>query len=234
MPQLEKKIVIEGKIIAVSGIMVGGSNSAIEIGGVDKQVVRNPITKLPYIPGSTLKGKMRSLLELVMGQVSPDDKEGYGPTHNPNHISAQLFGYIKHKDNNKQSQRPSRLIVRDAELDNSDIFFNNEIPFVEIKAENTIDRITAIANPRFFERVPKGAEFNLSIILNIFKDDKDKNLYLSTVFNALRLVQNDYLGGAGSRGNGQVKFKIINIFKHEYPTHIEGGYEKLDIPSDFM
>ena len=60
--KLEKKIIISGKIIAESGIMIGGNNTAFEIGGTDKQVVRNPINKMPYVPGSSLKGKMRSLL----------------------------------------------------------------------------------------------------------------------------------------------------------------------------
>ena len=114
--QLIKKIVITGEIIAESGIMIGGSTSAFEIGGTDKQVIRNPINKMPYIPGSTLKGKMRSLLELNKGTISRDRKGNYGPTHNPRNIAAQLFGHIKHQENNNRSQQASRIIVRDAEL----------------------------------------------------------------------------------------------------------------------
>ena len=236
MKQLTKKIIIEGKIIAESGIMVGGSSSAMDIGGADKQVVRNPITNLPYIPGSSLKGKMRSLLELIMGQLGEDRKGNTGPTHDPKHIPARIFGFIKSKEqNNNEHQQPSRLIVRDSELINPDKLKNTELPYTEITAENTIARITAAANPRFFERVPKGAEFSLNMVLNVF-DDED---YLHHVFNALRLVQDDYIGGSGSRGNGQVSFKIKSITQRNlsyYENKAKGNSEKeyeLDVPADF-
>lgn len=212
--QLVKKIIVSGEIIAESGIMIGGSNSAFEIGGTDKQVIRNPINKMPYIPGSSLKGKMRSLLELSQGTISARGKDS-GPTHNPEHIAAQLFGYIKHKqDNNNDSQQASRVIVRDGELLNSiDFEGKTELLFTEVKAENSIDRITSAANPRFFERVPKGARFKLNIIINVFFDDVNGEKYLSTIFDCLKLVQDDYLGGSGSRGNGQVRFEIDSIIE---------------------
>jgi len=225
--QLKKKIIITGEIIAQSGIMVGGSNSAFEIGGTDKQVIRNPINQMPYIPGSSIKGKMRSLLELNMGTVS-EDRGNYGPTHNPNHIAAQLFGHIKHrKDNNNDSQQASRVIVRDAELNNSEEFEGKtELLYTEVKAENTIDRITSAANPRFFERVPKGAKFNLSIIINVFDMDRNGEEFLKYVFNSLKLVQDDYLGGSGSRGNGQVAMNIqkVVVRSNDYYT-AENGEE---------
>lgn len=235
MKQLTKKIIIKGRIIAKSGIMIGGSNSAMDIGGADKQVVRNPITNLPYIPGSSLKGKMRSLLELVMGQIGVDRKGNTGPTHDPKHIPAKIFGYIKNKDqNDNSSQQPSRLIVRDSELVNPEQIANTELPYTEIKAENTIDRITSAANPRFFERVPKGAEFDLNMVLNVF-DEED---YLHHIYNALRLVQDDYLGGSGSRGNGQVSFRLTEVIERTnqyYENQDKGqkiGEGKLEIPDD--
>jgi CRISPR-associated protein Csm3 len=232
MPQLIKKILIEGVIIAESGIMVGGSSSAIEIGGTDKQVVRNPITKMPYIPGSSLKGKMRSLLELVMGQVGEDN----GPTQNPNHIPAQIFGHINR--NTEKKQQPSRLIVRDAELINPEKLKDTELLYTEVKAENTIDRITSAANPRFFERVPKGAMFQLNMVLNVFDIDKRGEEFLNHIFNAMRLVQDDYVGGSGSRGNGQISFKLDNITQRTHKFY-EGDKsqdqeKKLDIPKDFQ
>lgn len=210
--QLEKKIIISGEIIAESGIMVGASNSAFEIGGTDKQVIRNPINKMPYIPGSSLKGKMRSLLELNQGTISEGNKS-YGPTHNPNHIAAQLFGHIKHRqDNDNNSQQASRVIVRDGELKNfADFEGKTELLYTEVKAENSIDRITSAANPRFFERVPKGARFSLDIIINVFSHDKNGDRFLTTIFDCLKLVQDDYLGGSGSRGNGQVRFEIDSV-----------------------
>ncbi|HNI43907.1 MAG TPA: type III-A CRISPR-associated RAMP protein Csm3, partial [Chitinophagales bacterium] len=202
-------------IIAESGIMVGASNSAMEIGGIDKQVIRNPITKIPYIPGSSLKGKMRSLFELNNGTLSTDSKlSSFGPTHNPAHVAARLFGHIKHEQNNRKSQQPSRLIVRDASLTekSQEELKNHTTLYTETKAENSIDRITSEANPRFFERVPAGAEFELNMVLNVFMDEQSKEEnYLNDVFNALKLVQDDYLGGCGSRGNGQVRFVIDSI-----------------------
>lgn len=213
--QLAYKIVLEGTIIAESGLLIGGSGSSYTIGGTDKQVVRNPVTKLPYIPGSSLKGKMRSLFELMNGTI-----ENGGPTQNPRDKAAQLFGHIKSrtpavqeysKANNLQDQQPSRIIVRDCELVNPEDLGNTELLYTEVKAENTIDRLTAAANPRFFERVPKGAEFKLEIIINVFKSDENKE-FLNWACQALRLVQDDYLGGGGSRGNGQIS---INITKAE-------------------
>ncbi|MEL7120914.1 MAG: type III-A CRISPR-associated RAMP protein Csm3 [Bacteroidota bacterium] len=209
--KLEKKILIQGHILAETGIMVGGSGSAFEIGGTDKQVVRNPINRMPYIPGSSIKGKMRSLLELSEGTIDSSGR-GNGPTLNPNHIAAQLFGHIKRPGVQGDTQQPSRVIVRDAELINAEDFEGKtELLYTEIKAENSIDRIDASANPRFFERVPKGAKFGLTIIINVFDEDLNKAEFLSTTLRAMQLVQDDYLGGSGSRGNGQVSFHIASI-----------------------
>jgi CRISPR-associated protein Csm3 len=215
-PKLIKKIIITGKIIAQSGIMIGGSGSAMEIGGLDKQVIRNPVTNLPYIPGSSLKGKMRSLFELSQGTIEKDGRGSYGPTQNPAHIAARLFGYIKSKKNEDAAKRqqPSRLIVRDGSLSSESVrrFKEKELPYTETKAENSIDRITSEANPRFFERVPAGAEFELNMVLNVFDIDIDNDIKMLThIFHALKLVQDDYLGGCGSRGNGQVRFVIDSI-----------------------
>jgi len=212
MSILKKKIIIEGEIHALSGIMIGSSGSAMSIGGPDKQVIRNPVTKLPYIPGSSLKGKMRSLIELRDGTIGKNN----GPTLDPNALAAQLFGYIKEKrGDNKENERmqPSRLIVRDGELINQDAFNNTDLLFTEAKTENAIDRITASANPRTFERVPKGAVFHLSMVLNIFKDDPLGDKFLDTIYNAFDLIEDDYIGGGGSRGNGQVKFYITKILE---------------------
>jgi CRISPR-associated protein Csm3 len=233
--QLIKKIIIKGEIIAKSGIMVGGSTSAFQIGGTDKQVIRNPINQMPYIPGSSLKGKMRSLLELNKGTIN-SSRGNFGPTHNPEHLAAQLFGHIKNRDqNNNKSQQASRIIVRDAELTNADEFDNTELLYTEVKAENSIDRITSAANPRFFERVPKGAKFGLEIIINIFSssDEREKRsdneeAFIDGAFTALKLVQDDYLGGGGSRGNGQIQLNITNMEQRtaSYYTNSQTEEEK--------
>ncbi|MEN9613458.1 MAG: type CRISPR-associated protein Csm3, partial [Bacteroidota bacterium] len=161
--QLNSRIVIKGKIIAETGLMVGGSSSALEIGGTDKQIIRNPADKLPYIPGSSLKGKMRSLLEISRGTVANEVRDKGGPTQDPQHEAAQLFGHINR--NQDKIQQPSRILVRDGMLKNPNLFKDTELLYTEVKAENSINRITAEANPRFFERVPKGAEFDLSMTL---------------------------------------------------------------------
>ena len=205
--KLKHKIIIKGRIIAQTGLMIGGSSTALEIGGLDRQIVRHPITKLPYIPGSSLKGKMRSLFELKYGTL---DRKG-GPTQDPKHLAARLFGHIKMQGDSNAKQQPSRLIVRDGYLRNPQKFENTELLYAETKAENSISRITSEANPRFFERVPKGARFALELVLNVFEQDQDD--LLKATFEALALLQDDYLGAAGSRGNGQVRVEIQNIFK---------------------
>ena len=231
MAQLTKKIFIKGKVKILTGLMIGATNSALEIGGTDKQIVRHPVTKVPYIPGSSLKGKMRSLFELSRAEleISKDkDNDSVGPTQNPDHTAAKLFGHLNR--NPQRKQRPSRLIVRDGTLtrESQQMLRNTELPFSEIKAENSIDRITAVANPRFFERVPADAEFEMNLVLNVFDDDPE---LLQHVFTALGLVEDDYLGGGGSRGNGQVKIIISEVKEKTY--HPEVQTTDREVPTRF-
>ena len=152
--KLVKKIIYTGTITLKTGLHIGGTNAALNIGGPDKFVVRNPINNVPYIPGSSLKGKMRALVEIVKGCVSENSKGEVKASDDPKSISGELFGVATgNKDN-----RPSRLIVRDAELDLSrpEMFDNTDLPYTESKTEVAMDRITAKANPRTFERVPAG------------------------------------------------------------------------------
>ena len=206
MTTLVKKILVKGDIILKTGLHIGGTNSSLNIGGPDKFVVRNPLTNKPYIPGSSLKGKMRSLIELVDGTITSDQK-GNGPSKDPETRAGNLFGTVG------DNQQPSRLIVRDAEIfSNSgfDEFKNTDLPFTETKTEVSIDRITASANPRTFERVPAGANFKLEMILNVFSMDKEERL-VETLKEALRLLQDDYLGGHGSRGYGQIEITNLSF-----------------------
>lgn len=195
--KLVKKIVYNGVITLKTGLHIGGTNAALDIGGPDKFVVRNPINNIPYIPGSSLKGKMRSLVEIANGETN-----GGKPTNNPNSRAGALFGISGDSD----SSKPSRLIVRDAELDiNACDFSNTDLPYTESKTEAAIDRVTAKANPRTFERVPAGAKFKLNMVLNIFEGENEQDLK-KTLNQAIQLLEDDYLGGHGSRGYGQVKF----------------------------
>jgi CRISPR-associated protein Csm3 len=197
--KLIKKVIYSGTITLKTGLHIGGTNAALNIGGPDKFVVRNPINNVPYIPGSSLKGKMRALVEIYNGETN-----GGKPTNNPNHKAGALFGV---SGDNEQSHA-SRLIVRDAELDiNSCDFSNTDLPYTESKTEVAIDRVTAKANPRTFERVPAGAQFKLNMVLNIFEGEDEAQLK-ATLKQAIELLEDDYLGGHGSRGYGQVEIAL--------------------------
>ena len=197
--KLKNKIIYTGVITLKTGLHIGGTNAALNIGGPDKFVVRNPINNIPYIPGSSLKGKMRSLVEIANGETNNGK-----PTNSAETKAGALFGV----SGDSNSSRPSRLIVRDAELDiESQNFNNTDLPFTESKTEVAIDRITAKANPRTFERVPAGAEFKLNMVLNIFEGEDEESLK-KTLKQAIELLEDDYLGGHGSRGYGQIKIKL--------------------------
>lgn len=219
--KLKKKLIITGKIEAVTGIAIGGTNAAMSIGGVDKGVIRNPVTKEPYIPGSSLKGKMRSLLELRDGTIG-EERMGVvnnGPSNSQAHRSSRLFGNAAKRT--EDDQKPSRVVVRDAylcdmqqnavgEISKSDYFKDTDLPYTEVKTEVVIDRITSRAMPRQLERVPAGARFNFEIVLNIFDTDKEDEL-VNDLLAGMQLLQNDYIGGAGSRGSGQIRFLADSI-----------------------
>ena len=209
--KLIKKIFISGTIDVKTGLSVGGGSIGLEIGGADKVVVRNPITNQPYIPGSSLKGKMRSLLEKLDGKFKTEtDSEGKistKPCSCGTCMICKVFGVSEDKG------MPARLIVRDSELANVEELEkskNTDMPFTEVKTEVVIDRITSAATPRQFERVPAGAKFGLNLICNIYDGDAETDM-LNRIFEGLSLVQDDYLGGSGTRGYGEVKFNIDTL-----------------------
>jgi len=201
MKKLVKKIKINTSITLITGLHIGGNSENVEIGGID-----NPVIKLaskgdvPYIPGSSLKGKMRCLLEQAAGapKVGLDEKVN------------NLFGITENKRNGIDDNKPSKLIVRDAmPTDESKALLlacdNLDMPYTENKWENSIKRTEGKAeNPRQTERVPAGAVFNAEFIINVWDDDDEQELM--TLFEkGIRLLENDYLGGSGSRGYGQIK-----------------------------
>ena len=201
MKQLVKKIKINTSITLITGLHIGGNSENVEIGGID-----NPVVKLaskgdvPYIPGSSLKGKMRCLLEQAAGasKVGLDTKVN------------NLFGITENRSNNTENQ-PSKIIVRDAMLsDESKKMLldcdNLDMPYTENKFENVIDRVKGIAqHPRQTERVPAGTEFKAEFIINVWDNDDEQEL-MALFEKGIRLLENDYLGGSGSRGYGQIKF----------------------------
>lgn len=201
MKQLVKKIKINTSITLITGLHIGGNSENVEIGGID-----NPVIKLaskgdvPYIPGSSLKGKIRCLLEQAAGAP----KVGLDPKVN------NLFGITESKANNT-TNLPSKIIVRDAMLsDESKKMLldcdNLDMPYTENKFENVIDRVKGIAqHPRQTERVPAGAKFNAEFVINVWDDDDEQEM-MALFEKGIRLLENDYLGGSGSRGYGQIKF----------------------------
>ena len=210
---------ISGIIEVVTGRHVGGSTAIIEIGGKDNPVIKNPLTKEPYIPGSSLKGKMRSLLEWNLGILNTDEKSrDYGDVHKWCNDKSCPICVIFGTSADEAGLGPTRLIVRDAVLDED--YKNKQkvkksswtvLDFTEDKYENTINRITARANPRNFERVIAGTEFSFNMSYRVFDKDpseKSDETLFGYVIEGLRLIEKDALGGAGSRGCGQVRFLI--------------------------
>lgn len=183
-------------------------------------VVRRKDDQRPYIPGSSLKGKIRCLLEQVRGE------NGDSQSRNNGGDVCELFGASESSDK-KHGSVPSRLIVRDADFSNAAVFKNSQhtdMPFTEVKFENTIDRKKGTAlSPRQQERIPAGAEFSLEFILNIFatnatESGKTQQRYETLLNEGISLLNSDYLGGSGSRGYGHVKIELVekkttDIFK---------------------
>lgn len=206
MEKLVKKIKYSAEIELLSGLHIGGTNIAMAIGGPDKFVVRNPIDQKPYIPGSSLKGKMRSLLEIALGQYEVRNGKA-SPCSDTSKVCGHLFGIAAIGDNSQ----PSRVIVRDALMTTDpECLANTDLFLTEAKTEVAIDRITAQANPRTNERVPKGVCFHFEAILNIFSDDNEEDLR-KNLEKAIHLLEDDYLGGSGSRGYGHIVFRNIRV-----------------------
>ncbi len=216
--RLRRKILVEGFIKTVSGLHIGGSNMALSIGGIDAVVLRNPITREPYIPGSSVKGKMRSLTERAAGKWTT--MRGASITNgpfmdDPRHVICLLYGLTPEAQGKDAAAPVSRLIVRDAPLTRSSAKkLENapgaDMPFTEVKTEVVIDRITSKAMPRSLERVPAGATFRLGLLVNVYEGDDEKAL-MAAVYQGLSLLQNDYLGGKGTRGSGEIRIGLRSV-----------------------
>lgn len=205
--------IIKGTVFCESGMHIGGSSDSIEIGGIDNPVIKHPITKEPYIPGSSLKGKMRSLMERKTGKFG--DRGAPCGCGSRTCDVCRVFG--PHK-NMRHSLGPTRIIVRDAMLSEETRKLYNEIrnsgkSYIEIKNETSINRESGAAlqgSLRTQERVPAGAGFDMEIVLHIYDMDDEEKM-LSFVKDALKQVENSYLGGSGSRGSGKVSFRDLLI-----------------------
>lgn len=215
--KLRKLVRFTGTVECLTGLAVRSSSSELGIGGADSEVVKNPLTGEPYLPGSSLKGKLRAQLEKKYGARRFDRREGK--------VAEQIRGMpcgCGQRDcktclvfgahmNPRAESAPTRILVRDCAFTPAFRARILDIPpergsYLETKAENAIDRESGVAaSPRFIERVPAGAEFTLDITLQILEGD-DEAALTAYVEEGLALVEQSYLGGNGSRGYGQVKF----------------------------
>lgn len=223
MKKLKKKIFIVAQLNLVTGLHIGDSKENIEIGGVDNPIVRRKDNNEPYIPGSALKGKIRCLLDQIYG-VNPEGNCKAENYTNEAKIISDLFGASGDNGN------PSRLIVRDAyltkewaeKLKNSEF---TDMPYTEIKFENVINRLKGTAeHPRQIERVPAGAQFEINFVINFFEGD-DEHQLLDLFNKGIQLLQDDYLGGSGSRGYGQVQIEIKEKKEKLYKVQENGQIE---------
>ncbi len=224
------RVFVRGKIRAVTGLHIGGSPAALAIGGVDNPVIRDSLTGQPYIPGSSVRGKMRSLWEKMTG-VRQNQPIGKGVKI---HVCQKRADYeqcpvcqIYGVPGQLEASSPTRLVVRDAFLSKESeeelrLRAKTDLPYTEVKWEAAIDRVTSAATPRQMERVPAGAIFEgFEMVFSVY--DKDDLVRFVDVFEAMQLLEDDYLGGQGSRGSGKVRFGQVRLFcrsRNDYATEV--------------
>ena len=212
--QLEKIKEIKGKIRVVTGLHIGAGKESIEIGGLDQPIIKHPLTGAPYIPGSSLKGKMRSLLEIsAFSKDQPQTRKFVIDEGKPcacakaDCPACVIFGTSAADKGSDLG--PTRLIVRDATLTDywQKKYQNHELA-MEVKWENIIHRVKGTAeHPRPLERVPAGVAFDLKLSFKVFRGDPED--LIEKVYHGLRLIELDALGGNSSRGCGQVVFEKL-------------------------
>ena len=234
------RILITGKIRAVTGLHIGGSPGALAIGNVDMPVIRDPVTGKPYIPGSSLKGKMRSLSEKVTG--APQNRSIGKDVRI--HVAENRDQYDRYWVNplfgvpgevKFDVPAPTRLIVRDVPMDEESakklLAVRTDMPYTEVKWEAAIDRVTSAATPRQLERVPADTVFApMELVFNLYLPE-DVDLF-GHLLAAMQLVEDDYLGGQGSRGSGKVRFEELTLTGKTGDTYTvvgtKGPYKTLE------
>lgn len=197
------KINITGTITSVTGMHIGGASSFSAIGAIDSAVIRDIRTDLPMIPGSSLKGKMRTLL-------ARQYNEGNFPKKHGDDVDRvrRLFGYMSDGKGSAKKAHSARLQFSDMFLTNRDELKQFGIPYTEVKFENTINRLTAVANPRQIERSVAGAQYGLDLIYSVENADELIEDF-ETIRDGLILLSYDYIGGSGSRGYGRIRFSDL-------------------------
>jgi CRISPR-associated protein Csm3 len=234
------KVAVSAEMIVLTGLRIGAASSGLDIGGVDQPVLRDPITNQPYIPGSSLKGKLRSLLTRAHGLPLHElgDVRLHWCRGEAEYLTCPVCPTFGQFPSGRGGDRfdfvtPTRLIVRDAMLAPELQLFENgaptarkkwsdedvstDLPYTEVKVEVALDVVTAASNPRQMERVPPGAIFNTELLFTVYRPDggavlaDQEKARLREVFTAARLLEDDYLGSSGTRGYGKVRFHGIKV-----------------------
>ncbi len=236
------KLVIEGDLVCETGLHIGAGKGTLEIGGADNPVVKDAFAR-PYVPGSSLRGRLRSLLETAHGLATPKQlvyvsrRKGQEvrihASDQPNDEICLLFGRapgrVERVEGDALSQTsitPARLTVYDAALNLDSITapmresLDDEL--TEVKSESAIDRITSQSQARTLERVPAGASFKLRLVLDVLCAE-DKEL-IPALMEGLTLLEDDSLGGGGSRGSGRVRLANLKLTWRN-AAYYKGGAE---------
>src|SRR5579859_3025432 len=242
--QLVGKLILSGELHCETGLHIGAGKGSLEIGGADNPVVKDAFG-LPYIPGSSLRGRIRSLLENALGMLSPSElvylskRKGQEvrihQSDRPDDEICLLFGRnpgridrVSGESAESSAATPARLTVYDAPLIAESITpqmrENLDDEITEVKSENSIDRITSQANPRTLERVPAGARFHFRMIVDLLCGE-DREL-VPRLVEALRLLEDDSLGGGGSRGSGRVRFSGLKMVWRGRGFYANGAAEQ--------
>jgi CRISPR-associated protein Csm3 len=206
-----KIVKLTGTVELLSGLHIGGGDDTMKVGGIDNQVIKDANSDNPYIPGSSLKGKMRSLLEWDAGVVGIGD----GNPFNSKLLNDAIFSDEKIKSNAETLLKLfgdkegafgiTRISVGDCRLSES----SKDMILSEAKYENVINRQKGTAeHPRQTERVPAGVKFDFDIRIKVLDENDSEEELVSMVKKGFELIESDYLGGSGSRGYGRVKFHL--------------------------
>ncbi|MCW5981394.1 MAG: type III-A CRISPR-associated RAMP protein Csm3 [Bryobacteraceae bacterium] len=237
------KLILDAELHCETGLHIGAGKGSLEIGGADNPVVKDAFGH-PYVPGSSLRGKLRSLLEQATGAVSPSElvylsrRKGQEvrihQSDRPDDEICLLFGRspgrvdrVSGEAVETSSASPARLSIYDAPLELGSITDsmreNLDDELTEVKSENAVDRITSQANPRTLERVPAGARFKVRMVLDVLCEE-DKEL-LARVAEGLKLLEDDSLGGGGSRGSGRIRFSGVRLLWRGRGYYSSGAQE---------
>jgi CRISPR-associated protein Csm3 len=237
------KLILAGDLHCETGLHIGAGKGSLEIGGADNPVVKDAFG-LPYIPGSSLRGRLRSLLESALGLTAPEElvylskRRGQEvrihQSDRPDDEVCLLFGRnpgrmerVVGEPLEARTATPARLAVYDAPLDPDSITAqmreNLDDEITEVKSENAIDRITSQANPRTLERVPAGARFRVRMVLDILCEEDQ--VLPARLIAGLRLLEDDALGGGGSRGSGRVRFAKLSLVWRSEAFYSSGAPE---------